>query len=57
MFITPGESLACVLLLEQESYLSYIKKVIKRILQTADPYTTIPKNRLEKTLGTVTGEN
>ena len=37
----------------QESYLSYIlKKVIKKILQTTDPYTTILKNRLQKTLDT-----
>ena len=34
----PGKSLAlCVLTLEQESYLSHIKKVIKKILQTTDP--------------------
>ena len=38
MFITPRKALApWVLALEQESYLSYIKKVIKKILQTAGP--------------------
>ena len=37
-FINPGKTLApWVLALEQESYLSYIKKVVKKILQTADP--------------------
>ena len=37
-FIIAGETLApWVLALEQESYLSYIKKVIKKILQTTDP--------------------
>ena len=35
-----------MLLLEQEPYLSYMKKVIKKILQTTDSYTTILKNRL-----------
>ena len=50
MFVTPGESLASwVLLLEQELYLSYIKKVMKEILQTTDPYKAIPKNRLQRT--------
>ena len=57
MFMTPGKSLApWVLLLEQESYLSYIKKVIKTILQTTDPYTTIIKNQLQKALDTIIGE-
>ena len=37
--MTPGESLApWVLPLEQESYLPYIKKVQKKILQTIDPF-------------------
>ena len=58
MFVTPGESLASwVLLLEQELYLSYIKKVIKEILQTTDPYKAIPKNQLQRTLDTIIGEN
>ena len=38
-----------VLLLEQESYRSNIKNVIKKILQTTNPCTTILKNRLQKT--------
>ena len=47
--MTPGEILVpWVLLLEQESYLSYTKKVIKEILQTTDSYITILKNRLLK---------
>ena len=38
-FMTPGESQApWVLLVEQESYLSYMKKVIQKILQTIDPF-------------------
>ena len=56
MFTTPGESMSVtsgttswVLLLEQESYRSSKKKVIKKILETTDPYTTILKNRLQKT--------
>ena len=37
-FINPSETLApWVLALEQESNMSYIKKVIKKILQTTDP--------------------
>ena len=37
--MTPGESLVLwVLLLEQESYLPYIKQVIKKILQTVDSF-------------------
>ena len=37
-FIDPGKTLApWVLALELESYLSYIKKVIKKILQNRDP--------------------
>ena len=45
MFMTPGESLVpWLLLLEQEAYRSNMKKVIKKILQTTDPYTTILKN-------------
>ena len=57
MFMAHGESLApWVLLLEQESHLQFIEKVIKRILQTTDPYTTILKNRLQKTLDTIIGE-
>ena len=38
-------------------YLSYIKKVVKGILQTTDPYTTILKNRLQKALHTTVNEN
>ena len=58
MFMTPEECLVSwVLLLEQESYLSYIKKVIKKIVQTTDPYTTILKNPLQKTLDKVIAEN
>ena len=39
MFMAPGENLApWVLLLEQESYLADIKKVIEKILQTTDPF-------------------
>ena len=50
MFMTPRESLApWVLLLEQESCRSNIKKVIKKILQSTDPHTTIHKNQLKKT--------
>ena len=38
MFMTPGEnSTLCVLLIEQESYLPYIKGG-KKILQTIDPF-------------------
>ena len=37
-----------MLLIGQESYLSYVKKMIKKILQTTDPCTTILKNRLQK---------
>ena len=37
-FINPGKTLApWMLALEQESYLSYIKKAIKNILQTTEP--------------------
>ena len=37
-FINPGKTLApWVSALEQGSYLSYKKKVIKKILQTTDP--------------------
>ena len=37
-FINPGKTLApWVLARKQESYLSYIKKVIKKISQTTDP--------------------
>ena len=58
MFMTPEESLApWVLLLEKESYLSYTKDVIKQILQTTDLHTAILKNRLEKRLDTIVGEN
>ena len=58
MFMTPEESLpSWVLLLEQDSHLSYIRKVIKLILQTTDPYTAILKNRLQKELDTIVGEN
>ena len=48
-----------VLLLEQESYLSlsHIKKVMKRILQTAEPYTIILKDELQITLDIIMGEN
>ena len=45
------------LLLEQESYLPYIKKVIKKILQTIDSYIAILKNQTAKTLDTIIGEN
>ena len=39
MFMTPRESLApLVLPLERESYLPYIKKMIKKILQIIDPF-------------------
>ena len=38
MFVSPRKTLApWMLALKQESYLSYIKKVIKKISQTADP--------------------
>ena len=51
MSMTPGERLGLwVLLLEEESHLSYIEKVMKKILQTTDP---ILKNRLQKTLDTI----
>ena len=53
MFMTPRESLApLVLPLERESYLPYIKKIIKKILQIIDPfhdyniYTTSSKDLL-----------
>ena len=46
-----------VLLLEQEAYLSYINKRIKKIQQTTDPHRTIIRNRLQKTLGKIRGEN
>ena len=37
-FINPGKTLVpWVLAIEQESYLSYIRKVIKKILQIRDP--------------------
>ena len=37
-FINPGKTLVpWVLAVEQESYLPYIKKVIRKILQTTDP--------------------
>ena len=56
--MTPGESLVpWLLLLEQEAYRSNMKKVIKKILQTTDPYTTILKNPLQKTLDKVIAEN
>ena len=55
--MTPGKGLVpWVLLLEQQSYLPYIKKVIKKILQTTGPYTTILKNRLQKALDTIIGD-
>ena len=45
MFMTPRENLAPgVLLIEQESYLSYLKKVIQKMLQTSGPYSTFLKN-------------
>ena len=44
-----------MLLLEKESCLSYIKKVIKK-MQATDLYTTILKNRLQRT-DTIVGEN
>ena len=46
-----------VLLLEHESYLPNVNKVIKKIMQTTDPYTTILRNRLQKKLGAIIGEN
>ena len=50
MFMTPGESLApWVLLLEQESYLPYTKKLTKKILQTIEHFQSI---RLVKLLFT-----
>ena len=58
MFMTPEEILApCVLLLEQESYMSYIKKKIKTILLSAEPYTPFLRNQLQKILGRKIGEN
>ena len=55
--MTPGESTApWVLLLEQKSYLSSIKKVTQKLLQTTDPYTTILKHRLQKRLVTIISE-
>ena len=58
MFMTPGKRLAqWLLLLNQESHLSYMKKEIKKILQTTDPYIAVLKNRLQKTLDTIIGEN
>ena len=49
MLMTIGESLALWMLLQQhESDLSYIKKLIKMILQTRDPYTIILTYRLQK---------
>ena len=56
--MTPEESLApWVLLLEQESYRSNLKRMIKKILQTTDRYTTILKNRLQNHLDTIVGEH
>ena len=65
--MTSGESLVpCALLLEQESYLSYIKKVIKYIanywpisLLNLDYkiYTEILKNPMQITLDTIIREN
>ena len=46
-----------MLLLEKESYLSYIRKVIKKELQTTDPYATILKNRLQKSSNKMISEN
>ena len=46
-----------MLFLEQESYLSYIKKTIKNTLQTTDAYTAILKNQLQKALDTIIGGN
>ena len=64
MFMTPGESLIpWVLLIEQESYLPYIKGDKKNIanyrpisLLNLDYkiYTTILKNQMQKTLDLVT---
>ena len=42
--------LGTMLLLEQESYLSYIKKVINKILKSIDPYTIVLKNQLQNIL-------
>ena len=71
MFITPVKSLALwVLLPEQESYLSYIKKYIKYIFKDIEYYwpisrlnldykiyTRIPKTKMQKTLDTIIGKN
>ena len=49
MFMTSEKRLAPrVLLLKQESYLPYMKEVIKKVLQTIDLYTAILKNPLQK---------
>ena len=51
MLMTPGEILApWMLLLDKESHWSNIRRVIKKMLQTTDPYTTILKNPLQETL-------
>ena len=46
-----------MLLIEHESSLPYIKKVIKTILQSTDPYTTILKNQLPKTSDAIISKN
>ena len=67
MFMTPGESLVPgVLLLEQESYLSYKKKGHEKAIASYRPisilnidykiYTKILKNQMEKVLDTIIGK-
>ena len=59
--MTLGESFApWVLLLEQESYLPYIKNVIKKMIDDCKLQTHILlnlKNQLQKKLDTIIGEN
>ena len=59
--MTLGESFApWVLLLEQESYLSYIKNVIEKMIDDCKLQTHILlnlKNQLQKKLDTIIGEN
>ena len=56
MFMIPLKSLApWVLLLEQESHLLYINLDYKKLGYKI--YTTILKNRMQKTLDAIIGEN